>query len=268
MFRYLRAAFFVTEKVPLIGALPVNVMAVLAFVALGFGHPAFWLIGLVGEIAFLWALVGSRRFRKWVDAGELARTSKTEQQVEAEALAALDDNRANRYRELKRTLSMIKQNRKKGASSQSVTLNDLDSYHDLLQVFLRRLQTQERLTSPHRKEDLQSIRTRTDALAKELDENTDLSSSARESRTHTLEILRKRIAVYEKRKETLDEIRSDLEQIEEQFQLALESSEIGGDFDSTRFDLNLARSMITTPSYIAFADDSIDEPLEDEAVYE
>jgi hypothetical protein len=49
--------------------MPVNLAAVLGFAILGFGHPAFWLLGLGLETAFVFTLASNRRFQKWYDAG-------------------------------------------------------------------------------------------------------------------------------------------------------------------------------------------------------
>lgn len=254
--RYLKAAFFLRERVPLLGHVPVNLVASAAFIALGFGHPAFWLIGLVGEIAFLWSLAGSARFRKWVDARDLAERNRASEQGEAEILASLSEERRNRYESLRTSLATIGRNRSKNADAGLAVPDDLDSYDDLLSVFLKRLEAQQRLLAPKSGDKPEEIRARAEAIHEQLGSDASLSPAARESREHTLEILRKRLEVFERKEESLDEIRSDLEQIEEQFRLALDSSDFGAGHDTTKLDLELARSMIATPSFIAFEDES------------
>jgi chemotaxis protein histidine kinase CheA len=68
MWAYLKAAFFAGPEVPGLGRLPVNVLGVAAFGALGFLNPGFWLLGLAGEAVYLFGLAGHPRFRKYVDA--------------------------------------------------------------------------------------------------------------------------------------------------------------------------------------------------------
>jgi hypothetical protein len=68
MWSYLKAAFFAGPEVPGLGRLPVNVLGIAAFGALGFLNPGFWLLGLAGEALFLFGLATQPRFRKYVDA--------------------------------------------------------------------------------------------------------------------------------------------------------------------------------------------------------
>jgi hypothetical protein len=72
MWRYLKAAFLGRVSVPLLGALPVNAMAVAAVAVLGLLHPAVWLAGLGLETAYLFLTATSERFQKTVDAAALA----------------------------------------------------------------------------------------------------------------------------------------------------------------------------------------------------
>src|SRR5215510_11441647 len=67
MFRYLKAAFFLRPRVPGLGGLPLNLMAVTAFGIAGFAHPAFWLLGLGLEASYLFVLSTHQRFHRIVD---------------------------------------------------------------------------------------------------------------------------------------------------------------------------------------------------------
>ncbi len=50
--RYLREAFLAKWNVPQLGAIPFNIVGLAAFAVLGFGEPAFWLLGAGAEAAF------------------------------------------------------------------------------------------------------------------------------------------------------------------------------------------------------------------------
>src|SRR5215831_12535040 len=71
MLRYLKAAFLVRIDVPALGSVPVNIVALAAFGIFGFVQPAFWLLGLGLETAFVFALATNKRFQKVVDAQEV-----------------------------------------------------------------------------------------------------------------------------------------------------------------------------------------------------
>src|SRR5262245_25757470 len=84
MLRYLKAAFFLRPVISGLGALPVNLMALAGFGVAGIAHPAFWLLGLGLEAAYLFVLSTNRRFQRVVD-------GVTELKLQKEA---------NEYREL------------------------------------------------------------------------------------------------------------------------------------------------------------------------
>ena len=85
MLKYLKAAFKVRQRIPLLGDVPVNLIAIPVFLALSIIHPAFLLIGLGFEVLLLWTLSSSKRFRNVIDAGEFA-SSHNEKLKEREKL--------------------------------------------------------------------------------------------------------------------------------------------------------------------------------------
>jgi hypothetical protein len=68
MFRYLSAAFTARPRVPGLGAIPVNLLALAGFGIVGLANPAFWFLGLGLEAAYLFGLASNSRFREIVDA--------------------------------------------------------------------------------------------------------------------------------------------------------------------------------------------------------
>ena len=68
MFRYLSAAFTARPRVPGLGEMPVNLLALAGFGIVGLASPAFWFLGLGLEAAYLFGLASNSRFREIVDA--------------------------------------------------------------------------------------------------------------------------------------------------------------------------------------------------------
>lgn len=268
-FQYLQAAFWVREKVPLLGHVPVNILVLLACVALGFGHPAFWLLGLAGEISFLWILVGSKRFRRWVDAVEESRTRQASSNERERLLARLTPPNRERFEALERQFASIETDYSRNHSGETFFLDNLENLRTLKRVFLRLLVATQRIEVPNHEENLAAIRRMIEEIGDEIDSG-DLSPAVRRSKDETRRLLGKRIDVLENRSRSLAGIHSDLEQIETQFQLSRESAALDSSLAGEKLDLDLARSMITTPGYAAFLSDEgeVDPLLEEEALSE
>lgn len=249
--KYVRAAFFVREEVPLLGALPVNVMAVLGFAALGFGHPAFWLLGLLGETIFLWLVAGSPRFRKLADALDLKLESAAAGARQEQLASQLSGEARERYSSLVGRFDQVKDYYRQYAADDYVADENLANLGSLESVFLRLLVARQHLTSPHREAEVEKVRARILALQAEIDAPARLTAPAIESRKATIELLQKRLGVFERRGQAIDEIESDLDQIEVQFQLAADSATIRAKPADTKLDMDLARIMLSSPDYLA-----------------
>lgn len=255
--KYLREAFLVRERVPLLGDLPVNLLVVLGFVALGFGHPAFWLLGLIGEIAFLWAMVGSKRFRNVVDALELQADTDRAQARKAELLSRLTPPNSARYRQLKRQLESVENGYREFATGDVLADENVANLRSLESVFLRLLVAKQHLGSADPEGDVARIRSRIDELEREMADAEGLTETAIESRRQTRGLLQKRLGVFDKRAQALDEIESDLEQIEAQFELAVDSVRIRAKPADAKLDMDLARVMIaSSPDYLILGEDT------------
>ena len=69
---YLKAAFRWKTRLPLLGAMPLNQLALAAFFIFGFVNRGFWLLGIAFETAYLMLLAGSPRFQHLVRALRLS----------------------------------------------------------------------------------------------------------------------------------------------------------------------------------------------------
>lgn len=251
----------VREKIPLLGHVPVNVLMLSGFAVLGFGHPAFWLIGLIGEIGFLWSMAGSKRFRKWVDAVDVVENQKKDLSEKETLLSRLTPPNRKRFDSLESQYGTIRSDYEKSHVGESLYDNNLANLKNLKRVYLRLLVASQKLEVKDQGENLRSIRSRIEEIDAELS-SPGLTNASRESRTQIRSLLEKRIDVLENRSRSLDEIHTDLEQIETQFQLSLESTALNDSLTEEKLDLDLARNMITTPGYTAFlADDNEPDPL-------
>lgn len=256
LWNYLKAAFFIREKVPLLGDVPVNVMAVVGFIALGFGQPAFWLLGALGETAFLWMLSGSPRFRKVVDALELKADHQRQDEKREEFIAKLTPPYRERYASLEDRFNQVRDYYQKFADGDFTAEENVKNLETLESVFLRLLIAKQHLASPHRETDIELIKERIAELDQELSDRSRMTRAAVESRRNTRDLLEKRLSVFEKRGQAIDEIDADLDQIEAQFQLAADSATIRAKPSDTKLDLDLASNMMTTPEYLMLGEDS------------
>lgn len=232
MWRYLQAAFGARISVPLLGALPVNVMGLAAVAVLGLLHPAIWLVGLGLETAYLLLAATSVRFQKTVDAADLM-----------ERRAASGPERSASGRDLQRLVDELEPAERqqlyalKNKLGKIVALYEqfqVDSYsleHNraslsvLLGHYARLLAARGSIVR-HWSADPQQLRAELDAVEAELGQS-GMSAELRASRLQTLEILRVRLLNQEKKETVLAEIDSEQQRIEQQFDLALENAAIG-----------------------------------------
>lgn len=245
MLRYLKAAFFVREHIPLLGPLPVNVLAVAAFAVLGFGHPAFWLLGLLGETAYLWAVSSSTRFRKLVDAIESAATAAVGEKKIFAITDQLNQENLARHSTLHHQLAAVELAYGRFSPDDPTTRANLDNFRELESAFVRLLAASQHITETNGRANDAELGDDLRELEAELAANR-LSATARASKEATLELLRKRQNASRQRAETLAEIESDIERIEAQFSLAVESSAIRAKPEELHFDVDLTSRMITT----------------------
>lgn len=249
MLRYLTAAFMVRERVPLLGAVPVNVLAVSAFGVLGFGHPAFWLLGILGETAFIWAMTASPRFRKLVDAHECEATAANSEKQLVAMSGRLNEENLARRAALRRELGAVEHAYGQFAPNDPTARENLNSLRQLESAFVKLLAARQHITETNDRTDGTGIEGDLAQIEKELLAN-QLSATARASKEATLELLRKRLNATQRRAETLAEIESDLERIEAQFSLAVESSAIRAKPEELHVDVDLTSRMITTTEIV------------------
>lgn len=250
-FRYLRAAFFVRERIPFLGAVPVNVLVVASVVVLGLGHPAFWLLGLGAEIAFLWSMIGSRRFRALVDARIRLADSETKEDERQTLIHQLIPPSRARHDALRAKFEQVADYYRQFAGGDVIAEENLTNLKALEIVYLKLIIARQHLSSPDSETEVLRLRI-AELKADIADDPVGTRRSIKESKAATLELLQKRLTVFAKRHESLEEIDSDLSRIEAQFDLAADSAAIRAKPVEARLDLDLASRMMDVSEFLDF----------------
>ncbi len=102
--------------------------------------------------------------------------------------------------------------------------------------------------------DERKLRADTELLERDL-ATAKLSPATRESKSATLQLLRKRVQNCERRRQSLDEIASDLARIEAQVALVLENTSLEGTPTAVSADLDLASRLLDDSYFGASAAD-------------
>ncbi len=242
MWRYLKAAFWISAPVPGLGRIPVNALTMLAFAIFGIAHPGFWLIGLGLEATWLMSAVGSDRFRALIDAsaGQIEEGT-TEDQRQA-LIARLSSEHRQRFGTLeKKSARALDLQREAGVSEVMRELN-ADSLHKLVWFFLKLLVARENLQALGDASMRRDLREHVEKLQRELEGR--VSFALRESKEATLKILQQRLAHVDRREESLAEIDSDLTRIEAQLDLAVDSAGLRGKGGAVSADIHFVSQFL------------------------
>jgi hypothetical protein len=242
MWRYVKEAFFIRVPVPALGDVPVNVMAMAGFGILGLANPGFWLIGIACEAALLSGLAFNRRFQRVVDGRALLKPDGDVTRARVELIQALPGPSRQRLDALggkcTRVLTLYQ-----AARADAVVLEgNREALRNLEWVYLKLLVAESHLRS-HVGEDEQQLRQRIGQLEVDLRKTSD-SQSLHESKSSTLEILKKRLALWRKREQSVDEIASDLVRIEAQVDLLVENATLEGRPQATDVEIELATELV------------------------
>lgn len=225
MWKYLKRAFFATIAVPLLGRVPFNVLGVLVFVILGFGHPAFWLLGLGVETAYLFGLATNKRFQRVVDAMDV-QIEETDVRAQRQAMVAqLIPPSKVRLAELEsKCAHALELSRKQGADDYLVDSNR-EALDKLCTLYLRLLLSRQVLSSQDMLTSGSQLRRQLEGLRQEI-ETPGMPPTVKESKTATLRIVERRLELFQKRGQAGQEIDADLARIEAQVDLAVENASL------------------------------------------
>jgi hypothetical protein len=242
VWRYLKSAFLISVDVPSLGRVPVNALGAAAFTILGFAQPAFWLLGLAIEAAVLPSLAFNPRFQKVVDAQGI-QLSQGDAEEKRQALVKLLEAGAQQrlWGLAKKCNQVLDVFRSQQAEDFIIDSND-QALKNLEWVYLKLLVARHHLLSPT-SETEQSLEKKIQELEKDLQDGEE-SESLRQSKTATLNILKKRQSTMRKKQQTLEEIESDLTRIDNQVDLILENATVQGKPQTISADIELASDLL------------------------
>jgi len=242
VWRYLKSAFLVSMDIPGLGRVPVNVLAVTALGILGFAQPAFWLLGLAVEAGVIPSLAFNPRFQKIVDARALEVSQGSAEDKRQALIRLLESGAQQRLWELAKKCSQILDvYRSQQAEEYIIDSND-QALKNLEWVYLKLLVARHHLLYPS-KETEESLTKKIQQVESDL-LGGDETESLRQSKTATLNILKKRLTTMHKKQQTLEEIESDLTRIDNQVDLILENATVLGKPQTISTDIELASDLL------------------------
>jgi len=248
MWKYLTKAFWLSPRMPLLGALPVNPVALVCFVILGFGHPGFWLLGLGLEVIYLFSLATNARFRRLVDAMNSIEGRPTPDAQRQQLVTSLDTDSQRRLSTLSHKCDRIVQLYQ---GEQSDTFN-AESNREALQrlqwTYLKLLVARHVLRSSDARAVGKALNEQI-ALLKIDATDEKLSPTLRQSKAATLHLLEKRAEMLLRKDQSLLEIESDLQRVEAQVDLSMEKATIPGQQEHISTDLALASQLLDDDLY-------------------
>jgi len=239
---YLKAAFWYGFKAPGMGTIPANALAVFGLGIIGLGEPAVWLVGLGLETTYLLAMTFNPRFQRLVRArtSEHAdRTADEKRRALLETLPAESQSRlADLDRQCHRVLEINQQNDDLVVDANRAGLDRLKW------AYLKLLVARNNLAKLGARESEAELARKVAALEEDLRTSAD-SELLRQSKSATLGILRERLVNIRRRKESLEEVDSDLNRIEAQVQLVIENASIEGKPHTLSTDIDVASSLVS-----------------------
>jgi hypothetical protein len=265
VWRYLKAAFFVGADIPALGRVPVNVLASVAFVILGFGHPGFWLLGLAAEAAILPTLAFNKRFQNVVDATERQLSSGDSQNKRTALVQALPPDDRKRIEALDRKCAKVLDVYRNAQADDFLIETNRDALDNLKWVYTKLLIARFHLLTAGTDDTAESLQRKILSIQEDLKDSQE-TPALRQSKAATLDILKRRLANIERREQSLEEVESDLIRVESQVDLILDNAAMQGKPQTISTDLQLASDLVTgglfgdAESAVADVDRHYDQP--------
>jgi hypothetical protein len=244
---YVKAAFHQRVRVPLLGGMPVNKMALAVFGVLGLANPGFWFLGAAAEVAYLGLVSSNARYQRLVRGRRLAqRVSDHDARVKA-AFERLSRPSQARYRDLVSECRQILGLADDEGGRDVFQGLRTGKLNELLWLFMRLLTsreqilgTQARVQRAELEEAIASLRTRAEAV--------DADSPLGRSLRATLSIQEKRLENLEGAAQSLAVVDAELDRIEQQVRLLREESAVSGRSEMLSARLDAVSSTLTQTS--------------------
>jgi hypothetical protein len=254
---YVKEAFWFRPRIPGLGQVPINIMACLVMLILGYAHPGFWLLGLALETAYLYVLAANPGFRRWVDIKNRMRMEGDDEEKRGRLIRSLSAAGRKRYKELEakcvKILNLIVTS---DADPDDIGSNRM-ALKELLWVYLKLLIARNNLNKADSSTTAPAIEMEIRSLESQLSRD-NLREKIREAKQATLYMLKKRLKNVERRGHYLEEIESNLKRIETRIDLAFDNVSMKNLPDFVSTDIEIADSMLKDFYY----DDSEDIVLD------
>lgn len=243
MWRYIKSAFLIRVDVPVLGQVPVNALLSAAFAILGFAQPGFWLLGLAVESVVIAGLAFNPRFQKYVQSQQLETAKSDDETNRRMLIQVLDTSAKNRITLLGAKCSRVLDVYRSQQAENYIIDTNRDALNSLQWVYLKLLVAQHHLLSPADNDTESTLQRRIGGIERELGQPGE-PDSLRQSKAATLAILKKRLANFQRREQTLEEIDSDLTRIEAQVDLILENATMTTKPQTISTDIELASDLL------------------------
>jgi hypothetical protein len=244
VWRYLKAAFFVGVQVPALGRVPLNALAALGFLILGFGHPGFWFLGLAAEAAVVPSLAFNKRFQKVVDAEDKQLSSGDSQSKRYSLVKLLPADYQSRLVTLERRCDKVLEVYHNAQAEEFLIDTNRDALENLKWVYLKLLIARYHLLTAGTEDTPESLEKKITSIEAEL-QNGRESSALRQSKAATVDILKRRLANIQRREQSLEEVESDLTRVESQVDLILDNAAMQGKPQTISTDIELASDLVS-----------------------
>lgn len=256
MLEYLKRAFWLGPVVPGLGRLPVNALATLGFGILGFGHPAFWLLGAGLEAAYLASVATHPRFQRLIKA-ERRRAGSAEAEQGRQALTArLAPPARQRLAAIEQKRDRILQLAGEAQAGEFEVESQRDALDRLTWIYLKLLVARYYLESSRFQASEADLKRQIADLEREVAAG-GASAALRDSQAARLRLLRQRLGNLEVGGQTLKQVDSDLARIEAQVDLALENATLRGGGAAVTANLELASQALGEGLYFGDAETAV-----------
>jgi hypothetical protein len=246
MLRYFKEAFWTGVTIPGLGRLPVNALGALGFGILGVGHAGFWLLGLGLETGYLTLLATNPRFQRYVDLRSRITAEASAGARRQELIGKLSRGARDRLAAVEQKRARILEVYGEAQADAYVVDGNRDALDRLIWIYLKLLVGRDHLEVTRAETHADELSRRIADLEKATAEGGGVPASAslRESQQATLKLLKQRLANLARCDRTIQEIDSDLERIEAQIDLALESAGLHGQSDAIPGNIELASQLL------------------------
>jgi hypothetical protein len=245
VWRYLKAAFFVGIDVPALGRIPVNALAAAGFAILGFGHPGFWFLGLAAEAAVIPALAFNKRFQNVVDAQDRELSNDNSEAKRAALIQLLPSDYKKRLSDLERKCDKVVEVYRNAQADDFLIDTNQHALENLKWVYLKLLIARYHLLTAGTEDTPASLLKKIASLESELRGDSQETPALRQSKTATLDILKRRVTNIQRREQSLEEVESDLTRVESQVDLILDNAAMQGKPQTISSDIELASDLVS-----------------------